>query len=192
MFAKKIQQQQQLAGIENPIQRAFMAAGFGAQNFAEKRQHDFEIASGGISLDASIASSQARQHDQKLTASIIEQGAAADLAVRNAAPELREKTRKAQLESLEATRHELFDPHSGGYAASGSSYFMPGDPFQSSRDAKDRAEAAKALDAAKERVKNEKGQSLSFNDVKDFFGGMVKTVTDNLPQVPGNLIGNGS
>jgi hypothetical protein len=186
-FARRIQQQQQLAGIESPLQRAVAAMSFGAENFAAQRQYDYEGKSIDIGLNASIAADHARQKNEPLTASVIEQGAQVVESIRNARGDKVDLTRKAGLEKLETLRHNLFDPHSGGYAAVGSAFMIPGDPLGLTNQAKDRADAAKKLDEAKEDAKNEEGQTAwTLEDVQNLVRSVAK-----MAGFPANLIGNG-
>lgn len=187
MFARRIQQGIELRGIENPMQRAFSAAGFGMENIASQKQHDFDLKSYDIGQQASIASSAYRMHNEKMSASVAEQSAAAVLAVRNAPKERIEEARKTQLDNLEAMRHEMLDPHGGGYAAIGTVFNMPGDPLGLTNAAKDRRDVETEIGKSKQAIMDEKGQEgWSPDEVKKMLGLMG----DFLSAADGNFIHN--
>ena len=127
---------------------------FSAQNRQADIAHTRDLYEKAQGIKAGTDAALYERADEPGAAQIRKLRESARSAVENAPPELREAFRNEQHQILEAERHRLFDPHSGGYAAMGSSYFLPGDPLRAGQQARDRADEQKELDNANQDIDN--------------------------------------
>lgn len=160
------QQRQALAKLDqskDPLdvdRRRQMSEEFAAQNLQEERGHQFEQQEKIHRIHASTEASIYDRMDEPTAASARQLRESARAAVEAAEPGIvREATRTEQRARIEAERHRIFDPHSGGAAAIETSYFLPGDPIGALQREKDRQAAAKELQGAEGDISGAGGQS---------------------------------
>jgi hypothetical protein len=155
VLERNAQQQRELDKMDpDSAEKGWKQNEFTARNLQADIAHKFELSEKAQGIQAGTDAALYERKEEPGAAQVRKLRESARSAVENAAPELREAVRNEQRQILENERHKLFDPHSGGYAAMESSYFLPGDPLRAGQQARDRADEQNELDAANQDINN--------------------------------------
>lgn len=156
MGLRKREQAIALGKIEDPGERAIRQQRYNAENATAYHLDARQQQNAVIGLQGELASAQDRIADRPLSARVDQDVAAARIRLRNADPRQFAMTQQVELANLAAERHDMLGVHGGGFAAMGTSLFMPGDALGLGGRAKDAQLAQQKFDQGEKAIKGEK------------------------------------